>query len=228
MEKIMRILTSTSTVATVALLISLPAVAQSPTRVRGTVTAVDDGRITVKDYTGSAITLNTGGKTSYAYVVPSSLDDIKTNDFIGAAVKGPSSALVAVEVALIPEDMRAGRIAFYAWDPLPDPTATKSSDATVTGNVSNALGQTARLADTNMTNGLVAAVRSGGAGRRLTVTYDHGRKSLSIAVPRRAPVVRYVLADRSALAVGSAVFIKINPGNEADLVTIGKGVTPPM
>ena len=136
--------------------------------------------------------------------------------------------MVAVEVALIPEDMRAGRIPFYEWDPLPDPTATERSDVTVNGSVSNASGPTAKLADTNMTNGLVAAVRSGGAGRRLTVTYDNGRKRLSNALPGGAPVVRYVLADRSALAVGSAVFIKINPGNEADLVTIGKGVPPPM
>jgi hypothetical protein len=224
----MRNLAKTSTVTAVALLIALPAFAQSPTRVRGIITAVDGGRISVRERDGGAITLNTDGKTSYAYVVPSSIDDIKANDFIGAAVKGPSSSLVAVEVALIPEDMRAGRIAFYGWDPLPDPTMTKRSDVTVTGSVSNASNRTVKLVDTNMTNGLVAAIRSGGVGRRLTITYDEGRKSLSIAVPQRAPVVRYVLADRSALAVGSAVFIKINPGNEADLVTIGKGVTPPM
>jgi hypothetical protein len=47
-------------------------------------------------------------------------------------------------------------------------------------------------------------------------------------VPPNAPIVRYVLADRSAVSVGSTVFIKINPGDLADLVTIGKGVTPPM
>jgi hypothetical protein len=47
-------------------------------------------------------------------------------------------------------------------------------------------------------------------------------------VPSNAPIVRYKLADRSAVAIGSTVFIKINPGDQADLVTIGKGVTPPM
>src|SRR4030095_597227 len=102
--EVMRNLAKTSTVTTVVLLIALPALAQSLTRVRGIITAVDGGRITVRERDGGAVTLNTDGKTSYAYVVPSSINDIKANDFIGAAVKGPSSALVAVEVALIPED----------------------------------------------------------------------------------------------------------------------------
>jgi hypothetical protein len=40
--------------------------------------------------------------------------------------------------------------------------------------------------------------------------------------------VRYVLADRSTAFIGSTVFIKTNPGDRAGLVTVGKGVTPPM
>jgi hypothetical protein len=47
-------------------------------------------------------------------------------------------------------------------------------------------------------------------------------------VPPNAPITRYVLADRSAVAVGSSVFIKTNSGDQAALVTVGKGVTPPM
>jgi hypothetical protein len=47
-------------------------------------------------------------------------------------------------------------------------------------------------------------------------------------VPSNAPIVRYVLADRSAVAIGSAVMIKTNSGDQADLVTVGKGVMPPM
>ena len=228
----MRNLAKSSVVSALALLITSPAFPQSPTRIRGTITAVEKDKITVSVGGGEAITLNTSDKSSYSYVIPASLDDIKASDFIGAAVKGPSNALVAVEVALIPEDMRAGRIAFYEWDPLPDPTATNPSNVAATsmvnGVVSNAPQRAAKLTDTNMTNGLVSAVKGGASGRRLTVTYDDGRKSLSIALPRRAPVVRYVLADRSAATVGSAVFVKINPGNEVDLVTIGKGVIPPM
>ena len=53
-------------------------------------------------------------------------------------------------------------------------------------------------------------------------------KNFRIAVPPNAPIVRYVLSDRSAVAKGSAVMIKTNPGAQAGLVTVGKGVTPPM
>jgi hypothetical protein len=140
--------------------------------------------------------------------------------------------MVAVELALIPENMRAGRISYYGWDPLPDPTAPRTSDTTSTsmtnGLVAEVSPETAKLTNTNMTNGLVTAQKRSAAGRTLTVTYDGGSKSFRITVPPNAPIVRYVLADRSAVSVGSTVFIKINPGDLADLVTIGKGVTPPM
>jgi hypothetical protein len=215
------------------LLASAPAFGEAtPARIRGTVTAINDGSITVKEKDGRTLTLKTGQYTTYADVVPSSLDEIKVNDFVGSAVKGSPSSMVAVELAIIPDNMRAGRIGFYGWDPLPDPTATQATgpDATGTtnGRVSNVSPAAPRLTNTNMTNGVVAAEKAGTAGRTLTVTYDGGSKTLHITVPPNAPIVRYVLADRSAASVGSTVFIKTNPGDQAGLVTIGNGVTPPM
>ena len=57
--------------------------------------------------------------------------------------------MVAVELAIIPENMRAGRISLYDWDPLPDPTARHTSDTTATsminGLVSNASPTTPKL-----------------------------------------------------------------------------------
>lgn len=224
--------TMSPAVAAVALLAASPALAQSPPRVRGVVTGVNEGSITVKERDGGIVTLKTGADTSYAYVAPSSLDTIRVNDFVGAAVKGPPSSMVAVELALIPENMRAGRIAYYGWDPLPDPTAAQTSETTATsmtnGLVSSVSPATIKFVNTNMSNGIVSAEKSSAAGRALTVTYDGGSKSFQITVPPNAPIVRYMLSDRSAVAIGSAVFIKINPGDQADLVTIGKGVTPPM
>jgi hypothetical protein len=195
-----------------ALLVIPPALGQAPARVRGTITAIDDGSITVKERADRTFTLKTGPYTAYAYVIPSSLDAIKVNDFVGSAVKGPLSSMIAVELAIIPEDMRAGRISLYGWDPLPDPTGRHTSDVTAT----------------NMTNGIVSAEKGGPRGRTLTVTYDGGRKSFRITVPANAPIVRYVLSNPSAVAIGSAVMIKTNPGDQASLVTVGKGVTPPM
>ncbi|MGF7128731.1 hypothetical protein P3T40_000197 [Paraburkholderia sp. EB58] len=219
--------------ATVVLLAIAPAFAEAaPSRVRGTITAINDGSITVKEKDGRTFTLKTGQYTTYADVIPSSLDEIKVNDFVGSAVKGSPSSMVAVELAIIPDSMRAGRIGYYGWDPLPDPTAMQPTGTYATGmtngRVSKLSPAAPKLTNTNMTNGIVSAEKGGTAGRTLTVTYDGGSKSLHITVPPNAPIVRYVLADRSTAFIGSTVFIKTNPGDRAGLVTVGKGVTPPM
>jgi hypothetical protein len=219
--------------AAAVLLAIAPAFGEAaPSRVRGTITAIHDGSITVKEKDGRTFTLKTGQYTTYADVIPSSLDEIKVNDFVGSAVKGPPSSMVAVELAIIPDSMRAGRIGYYEWDPLPDPTAMQTTGTNATamtnGRVSNVSSEAPKLTDTNMTNGIVSAEKRSTAGRTLTVTYDGGSKSFHITVPPNAPIVRYVLADRSAAFIGSTVFIKTNPGDQAGLVTIGNGVTPPM
>jgi hypothetical protein len=71
--------------AAVALVI-VPVLGQTPARIRGTITAIDGGRITVKEWDGGSVTLKTGGYTTYANVVPSSLDAIKVGDFVDSAV----------------------------------------------------------------------------------------------------------------------------------------------
>jgi hypothetical protein len=211
-----------------ALIATAPARGETPARVRGTITEVDDGSITLKEQDGRVITLKTGAYTTYADVVPSSVEEIKVNDFVGAAVKGASTALVAVELAIVPDNMRAGRISFYGWDPLPDPTAVQTVRGATNGLVSNVSPVPTKLTKTNMTNGVVSAEAGGESARTLTITYADGSKSFRMTVPPNAPVVRYILSDRSAVAVGSAVMIKTNPGDQAGLVTIGKGVKPPM
>jgi hypothetical protein len=218
--------------AAVAVLAATPAFAEAPPRVRGVAIGVSNDNITVKERDGSTVTLKTGAGTAYAYVVPSSLDAIKVNDFVGTAVKGPMKSMVAVELVIIPESMRAGRISYYGWDPLPDPTVGQTSATTATsmtnGLVSNVSPAPRKLTNTDMTNGIVSAENGGAAGLTLAVSYDGGGKSFRITVPPAAPITRFEVADRSAVAIGSSVFIKTNPGNQADLVTVGKGVTPPM
>jgi hypothetical protein len=218
--------------ATVALLAAAPALAGAAPRVRGVAIGVNNDSITVKERDGSTLTLKTGADTAYAYVVPSSLDAIKVNDFVGTAVKGPMKSMVAVELVIIPESMRAGRISYYGWDPLPDPSVRQISDTTATsmtnGLVSNVSPAARKLTNTNMTNGIVSSENGGAAGLTLTISYDGGRKSFRIAVPPAAPITRFEVADRSAVAIGSSVFIKTNSGNQAGLVAVGKGVTPPM
>ncbi|AXC13633.1 hypothetical protein ACPOL_4360 [Acidisarcina polymorpha] len=215
-----------------AMIATPAALGQTPARVRGTITAIDDRSITLKDQSGRTLTLNTGAYSTYANLLPSGLDEIKIGDFVGSAVKGTPKSMIAVEVALVPKDMRAGRIAYYGWDALPDPTAKHSSVKTPTKmtnglvtNISEAVAT--KLVDARMTSGVVSD-KSSRVGRTLTVAYDGGSKTFRITVPANAPIVRYVLADRSALSIGAAVMIKTSPGDEAGLVSIGKGVIPPM
>jgi hypothetical protein len=217
--------------AAVALLAATPAFAEAPARVRGVVIDVNNDSITVKQRDGSAVTLKTGADTAYAYVVPSRLEAIKVNDFVGTAVKGPVNSMVAVELVIIPESMRAGRISYYGWDPLPDPAAGQTSDTTATdmnGLVANVAPAPGKLTNTSMTNGIVSAENGSAAGLTLAVSYDGGSKSFRITVPPAAPITRFEVANRSAVALGSSVFIKTDPGNQASLVSVGKGVTPPM
>jgi len=207
------------------------AFAEAPARVRGVVTTIDDKSITVKGKDGSAVTLTTGDYTTYAEVVPSSLDEIKVDDFIGTASKGPIDHWVAVEIVIIPPSMQGGRKGYAGWDPLPDWPNSKPSKLTATtmtnGSVARISEATPPLTNTTMTNGKVAASSNSPGGHIITLTYD-GTKTSNITVPSTAPITRFVPAERSAIAVGSTVFIKTNPGNQAALVAAGKGVTPPM
>lgn len=224
-------LASWRAVAIAALILPMATgLAAAPARVRGTVSAIDPGSLAVQAHDGRIYVLKTGPQTAYAEVVRSSLDAIKAGDFVGAAVKGPDSAMTAVELVIIPKTMRAGRISLYGWDPLPDPTAGHRLTSTrmTNGLVSSVSAAGAPRVDTQMANGRVAAETRDRTGRRLTVTYESGRKSFHIAVPRSAPIVRYILADRSALTVGAPVMIKTGPDDTADLISIGKGVVPPM
>jgi hypothetical protein len=225
-----RLLVTTTTIATV--LATAPAFGDSlPARLRGTITTVDEGGFTLNERDGRTFRLKTGPGTAYADLVPSSLDEIKTNDYIGSAVKGPRDHLIAVEIALVPEQMRPGRIGYYAWDPLPDTSGIQSAgeiNTTMTNGVVSAVTPTTRaVTNTTMTNGTVIAGNDSASGRTLTVNLV-GDKPADILVSSTAPIVRFVPSERATISVGSTVVVWTQPGNLARLVAVGKGVVPPM
>lgn len=193
-------------IAALALLATSPAPGETPLRVRGRIVAIDNGSITVREQTGDTIHLSINSNTNYAYVIPSGLDAIKPGSYIGTAVKGPPGHLIAVEIVLVPVSMRAGRVGFYPWDPLPDRSGIDS--------------QGAPLTPTTMTNGTVRASGIKRAGRTLLVDLV-GSKTVRIAVTPHAPIVRFMPSDRSALSVGSAVVAWTKPGDEAQLIAVG-------
>lgn len=210
------------------LLAATPTLSEAPLRVRGNIVAFDDSSVTVKGRDGSIFHLSTNAKTIYADVIPSNFNAIKIGSNVGSAVKGPLDHLVAVEIVLVPETMRAGRVGHYAWDPLPDTSGVDTLGLTATSMTNGSVSaMSLRSTVATMTSGAVSSNRREATWQVLTVDLV-GDKSVHITVPPRAPIVEFVLSDRSAIALGSTVVVWTEPRDQARLVAIGKGVTPPM
>jgi hypothetical protein len=176
-----------------------------PSRVRGTVEAVDGDLLSVKSRGGEDFKLHMAGHMRVVGIVKISLADIKPGSFIGTTtVPGPDGGANAIEVHVFPEDMRGTGEGSRPFDLRPNST---------------------------MTNATVAETVVSNEGHVLTIKYKGGEKT--VVVSPETPVVTYVPADRSELKAGAKViaFIKKRPDGsfEADRVSVGRdGLTPPM
>jgi hypothetical protein len=187
---------------------SLYAIAQqppTPSRVRGTIEAVDGDLLSVKSRSGEDVKLRMTGDMRVVGIAKISLDDIKVGSFIGTTtVPGPDGEQKAVEVHVFPEDMRGTGEGSRPFDLRPNST---------------------------MTNATVAQTVAGNDGQTLTIKYKDGEKK--VAVSPDTPVVTYVPADKSDLKAGAkviAVMKKLPDGSfETNRVSVGRdGLTPPM
>lgn len=187
---------------------SLYAIAQqppAPSRVRGTIEAVDGEVLSVKSRSGEDFKLHMTGDMRVIGIVKISLFDIKVGSFIGTAtVPGPGGEANAIEVLVFPENMRGTGEGSRPFDLRPNST---------------------------MTNATVAEVVVGNEGRILTVKYKDGEKK--VVVSPETPVVTYVPADKSELKPGAKVIAtmkKLPDGSfETNRVSVGRdGLTPPM
>jgi hypothetical protein len=177
----------------------------TPSRVRGTVEAVDGDMLAVKSRGGEDLKLHMAGDMRVAGITKIALADIKVGSFIGTTtVPGPDGSQKAVEVHVFPENMRGTGEGSRPWDLRPNST---------------------------MTNATVAESVAGNDGHALTVKYKGGEKK--VVVSPETPVVTYVPADKSELKAGAKVvaFVKKLPDGslEANRVSVGlNGLTPPM
>jgi hypothetical protein len=187
---------------------SLYAIAQqppSPSRVRGTIEAVDGEVLSVKSRSGEDFKLHMAGDMRVVGIAKISLSDIKVGSFIGTTtVPGPDGGNNAIEVHVFPEDMRGTGEGSRPFDLRPNST---------------------------MTNATVAETVAGNDGHTLTIKYKDGEKKVLVAPD--TPVVTYVPADKSDLKAGAKViaFMKKLPDGsfEANRVSVGRdGLTPPM
>jgi hypothetical protein len=186
---------------------TLNALAQTapPTRIRGTIAAVDGNTMTVNGRDGQKMEVALNDPLTVVTVKKVDLSTIKATDYVGIATRtGADGKLTAMEVLVFPEAMRGAGEGHYAWDLEP-------------GSM--------------MTNGTVKGAVTAAAGRDLTVAYKDG--SQTISVPPSAPVVTFAPAERADLKPGAPVFLGATKSAEGKLsagrVTVGKdGVAPPM
>jgi hypothetical protein len=187
---------------------SLSAIAQqppTPSRVRGTIEAVDGDVLTVKSRSGEDVKLHMTGDMRVVGITKTSLSDIKVGSFIGTTtVPDPDGTQKAVEVHVFPEDMRGTGEGSRPYDLRPNST---------------------------MTNATVATTLAGNDGHTLLVKYKDGEKK--VVVSPDTPVVTFVPGDKSDLKAGAKIiaFMKKLPDGsfETNRVSVGRdGLTPPM
>ena len=177
----------------------------SPSRVRGTIEAVDGDVLAVKSRAGEDVQLRMTGDIRIVGITRIALSDIKVGSFIGTTtVPGPDGANNAVEVHVFPEDMRGTGEGSRPYDLKPNST---------------------------MTNATVEQSVVGNDGHTLNIKYKDGEKK--VVVSAETPVVTYVPADKSDLKPGAKViaFMKKLPDGsfETNRVSVGRdGLTPPM
>lgn len=154
-------------------------------RLRGTVEALDDSKLTLLERGGRRMELALAPDWSVTEVYPVKLEDVKAGSFVGVgALPQPDGSQRAIAVVLFPENMRGTGEGHYPFDFLPQST---------------------------MTNATVADVAKSPDGERLELQYKDGRKT--IVVPPEAPIVSLRPGERGMVQVGQKVAVNVQDLN---------------
>lgn len=180
-------------------------VAQTPARVRGSITELVGPVLVIKTREGPSVQVRLMEGLTVLAVGKAALADVKPGAYVGvAAVKQADGAYRAQEITIFPEMARGSAEGHTPWDLTPDST---------------------------MTNATVEAVVARSAGPLLTLKYKGGE--LKVSVPPRTPVVTIKITTHALLAPGAHVFVPAVRQPDGSLATsrvlVGKdGVVPPM
>jgi hypothetical protein len=193
--------------ALAACLLTTAAVAQTapPTRIRGTIAALDGQTLAVTTREGPKVDVTLNDNLTVATVKRFDLADIKAGSYVGIATRTAGGAAQAIEVLVLPEAMRGASEGHFPWD--------------------LELGSM-------MTNGTVTGVVAAHSGYELSVSFKGD--SNKIVVPPGVPIVTFAPAEKADLKPGAKVAIlgatKNAEGKLAtSRVTVEKdGVAPPM
>lgn len=186
------------------LLAAGPALAQQPTRVRGTIEKVDGNTITVKARDGATLTVAVPDNVAVIQTEKRTLADIKPGAFIGTgALPGDDGVWRAAEVHIFPESMRGSGEGHRAWE----------------------------AAGSSMTNATVDETVTGVSGNTFTLRFPGGE--VKVVVTPETPIVAFAAADRGAIKPGKAIFVpsatKAEDGSlRAARIMIEGSAPPPM
>jgi hypothetical protein len=164
-----------------ALALATAAHSQAPSRIRGTITAVDGNVLSVKSRDGTELKIDIAPNATFAYMRNVELAQIKPGTPLGAtAVRDASGQLVARELHVFNPDRPIPNEGHRPWDT--EPKAT-------------------------MTNAVVSAIVQAKHGNELTLAYKGGEQK--VVVPAGIPIVMAVESDRSLLVPGAYAFIAV-------------------
>lgn len=175
-----------------------------PVRLRGTIEKFQTPLLTLRERSGEVITLTLADPLTFQEVLPIDLSAIRPGAFVGtAAVPRTDGTLESLEVVVFPEAARGTGEGHYPWDLKPEST---------------------------MTNATVADLVGVPYGRRLTLRYKDGEKT--VVVPDNVPVVTFKPGEPSLIRPGAKAFIvaTLRDGKPvATRLVVGRdGFAPPM
>lgn len=188
-----------------SLVLMVPALAQAPVRIRGTIEKVDGQILSIKSREGQDLTVKLTPPAAVAAVVKASLADIKSGSFVGiAAVANGKGGWRALEVLIFPEAMRGTGEGDRAWDLVPEST---------------------------MTNATVSDVVSKVDLHTLTLKYKEGEKTFDVVSD--TAIVTFAPGEMSELKPGAKIFIggavkQADGSFETGRIAVGRGIDPPM
>ena len=178
MEPDMRTKIMFAAIAVTAALAAVPALAQQPQRVRGTIESVDGSTLVIKQGEGPDVTVKLTDNVQVFGVVPATLGDVKPGAFIAVgAMPQPDGSQKAIQVMIFTESQRGLGEGFRPWD----------------------------RPGTTMTNATVDTTVAGVDGQEVTVKYKDGEKKIIIG--KDAVIRAYVAGDKSELKPGAHIAI---------------------
>ena len=178
----------------------------APTRIRGTIDAVDGKTLSIKTREGTDVKVNMTDDLTVIGIAKSSLSEIKQGSYIGvSAMPQPDGSQKAIAIHIFMESQRGAAEGFRPWDLRPNST---------------------------MTNATVAQTVAGVDGQVIDVKYKDGEKKVVVA-PDTA-IVAFVTGEKSEIKPGAKIIIfgakKLDDGSlETNRIGVGRdGIAPPM